>query len=326
MGPRQLRVTTLGAATADVFLSGAALSAKCDPKRGCYEEFALGEKLELEQVTFATGGGATNAAVTFARQGFDTTVLAKVGDDYAGRDIMRSLRAEGIHASRLAVDIHDSTGYATILLAPGGERSILVYRGVSEKLKFKDFDFNTLKADWLYISSLAGNLELLEKVLGWAKTKNVKVALDPGSRELARAPQLRKLLGGVTMIKGNKGELAKLFDSDDAKTVLARANKTCQYAIVSDGKNGSWASDSVSVVHAGMYSNSKVVDRTGAGDAFGSGFVAMIALGKDLRTAASFASANATGVVGHIGAKAGILHQNAQIQQMPIKVSKASKA
>lgn len=326
MARAKAKFASLGAATIDVFVQGTALTAKCDPKRGCYEEFALGEKIELDDVVQTTGGGATNAAVTFARHSFDSTVLARVGDDYAGHEAIRTLRAEGIHARRIAVDLRGKTGYSTILLAPNGERSILVYRGVSEQLSFEQFDFKNLDVDWLYISSLAGNIKLLAKVLEWAEQAGVKVAIDPGSKELAQAPKLRKLLPKITLIKGNKGELAKLFESQDPKEVLARANKTCRYAIVSDGKNGSWASDSQQIIHAGMYADVKVVDRTGAGDAFGSGFVASIAAGKGLKEAALFASANATAVVQHIGAKAGILHASAKIHSMPVKVSAAVKA
>jgi ribokinase len=64
-----------------------------------------------------------------------------------------------------------------------------------------------------------------------------------------------------------------------------------------------------------------VVDRTGAGDAFGSGFVAWYALGKSLEEAITFASANATSVVTKVGATAGILHAHARVHDMPLTVT-----
>ena len=67
-----------------------------------------------------------------------------------------------------------------------------------------------------------------------------------------------------------------------------------------------------------MYEDVKVVDRTGAGDAFGSGFLSQWALGKSLKQSVVFASANSTSVVTKIGAKTGILHQHAKLHEMPL--------
>ncbi len=92
----------------------------------------------------------------------------------------------------------------------------------------------------------------------------------------------------------------------------------CPVAIVSDGPNGVLATDSKSIVRAGMYEDVKVVDRLGAGDAFGSGFLSQWSQGKSLKESIIFASANSTSVVTKIGAKDGILHKGAKLHEMPI--------
>lgn len=82
--------------------------------------------------------------------------------------------------------------------------------------------------------------------------------------------------------------------------------------IVSDGPNGVCASDGKTIVAAGMYEDVPVLDRTGAGDAFASGFLSQWAQGKNLlQESIIFASATSTNVVTTIGAKAGILHLKA---------------
>src|SRR3990167_6248055 len=97
-----IKIATLGAATLDVFLLGKVLHAKRDVRSHEYvEQFPMGAKLELDDVVFSTGGGGTNAAVTFARQGLDTAVMAKIGDDLAGREILQSLQNEAIRTGRL---------------------------------------------------------------------------------------------------------------------------------------------------------------------------------------------------------------------------------
>ena len=88
--------------------------------------------------------------------------------------------------------------------------------------------------------------------------------------------------------------------------------------IVSDGPKGVVATDSKEIVRAGMYEDVPVIDRTGAGDAFGSGFLSQWAQGKSLSESIIFASANSTSVVTKIGAKDGILHKNVKLHHMPI--------
>ena len=67
-----------------------------------------------------------------------------------------------------------------------------------------------------------------------------------------------------------------------------------------------------------MYEDVPAIDRTGAGDAFASGFLSQWAHGAQLKDAVVFASANSSSVVNHIGAKTGILYQGARLHTMPL--------
>ena len=71
-------VISLGAAVQDVFLGGQVLTPQKE-EDGWVEEFPLGEKLDLDSIEFATGGGATNAAVTLSRQGLKTSFMGTFG-------------------------------------------------------------------------------------------------------------------------------------------------------------------------------------------------------------------------------------------------------
>lgn len=319
---KQLRVVTVGAATQDVFLTGAIFAAKREVKTQDYvEQFPLGGKLAVDQVYFDTGGGGSNAAVTFARQGCDVSFWGKVGHDAAGAEVIRVLRREGVATNRVAFDLHHNTGYSAILLAPKGERTVLTYRGASHNLSASDFPIRTLEADWLYVTSLAGNFDLLSRLLKQANAKNIEVALDPGNAELAEPKQLKRLLPFVRVLKANREELSKLFGGDDPRQILKTAAKFVQYAIMTDGGKGCYATDGATLYHAGQYKKVKVVDRLGSGDAFGSGFVAALARGGSIEEAITLASANSTSVVAQVGAKTGILHHNARYKKMKIEVS-----
>ncbi len=315
------KILTIGAATQDVFLTGKALHGRRDVRTRDYvEQFPMGAKVEVEHVYFDTGGGATNAAVTFARQGLHVGYIGKIGHDPAGAEILRVLRKEGVNVDRVVTDGKLATGYAAIMLASNGERTILSHRGASHSLAAKDVAIRTMEADWLYISSLSGNFDLLGKLLKHANLHGIQVAIDPGAAELAQPKKLKSLLPLVTVLKCNAQELALLFGGKDARDTVSRAANACPYVVGTDGPAGSYAAVGGKLYQAGQYQKVKAIDRTGAGDAFGSGFIAALARGEATEDALTFASANATSVVTQIGSKPGIL-KTTRVKRMKLKIS-----
>lgn len=314
-------IICIGAATQDVFLQGEIFKPHREEDGDMVEEFQLGSKNTVDDVTFATGGGATNAAVTFVRQGMQASYLGKIGDDIAGRAVRESLRHEGVDTSLMSVSRKLGTGYSTLLLSPKGERTILVYRGASTHYELETEDFHSKKPDWFYITSLEGNFDVLETALNYAAKNDIKVAINPGKNELKEKTKLRGLLTKCTLLNLNKEELGMLFHGDTLAELVTAAGQTVPYVIGTDGPKGSIATDGSKLYKAGMYKDVKVIDRTGAGDAFCSGFTAMIARGESIEHAMTLASANSTSVVQHIGAKKGILSKNAKLQNMNIKVT-----
>lgn len=206
-----------------------------------------------------------------------------------------------------------------MLIAPSGERTILNYRGTSLKGKEHLLDIEAISdADWVYPSSI-GDMSLLEKIISHAKANNTKVMLNPATSELEEADKLKALLEDIDVLAVNKEEAAKLVEGKDSEELIRHATHYCPVVIISDGPNGVMATDSKTIIKAGIYEDVPVVDRTGAGDAFASGFLSQWALGKSLEEAIVLASANSTSVVSKIGAKAGILTHDANIHEMPIK-------
>lgn len=317
-----IRVVSIGAAVQDVFLHGSVFTPQTEADGDVVQEFMLGSKNEVEKVTFSTGGGATNAAVTFARQGLHSMYMGKIGNDVAGTAVLDSLHTEGVDTALVGHAEAYGTGYSCILLAPTGERTILTYRGASSHYDLTEADFHDVEADWMYISSLEGNFEVLEEVFSYAARRNIKVAINPGKKELEQAERLKHLLPSVTILSLNKEEMTQLFPADTAETAALAASAVVPYAVVTDGADGVVATDRHSVVFAGMYEDVPVIDRTGAGDAFCSGFTAYIAQGAPVEQAVLFASANSTSVVGRVGAKEGILRAGASLHGMPMQIKK----
>lgn len=284
-----------------------------------YERLPLGSKLDLDDVIMSTGGNVTNAAVTFARQGLHARYAWILGTDVVSEGILRELDKEGVDTSPVVQKPEHFASYSTILLATTGERTILNYHGTALD-SVSQLNLEALEAsDWLYLSSL-GNMDMLEEIISQAKEAGVKVFLNPAGSELAKADQLRALLEDVSILAVNKEEAAQIVEGATSEELARKLAGLVPIAVVSDGPNGVVATDGTTIVTAGMYEDVPVIDRTGAGDAFGSGFISQIAQGKSLQEAIVFASANSTSVVGSIGAKAGILQAGAQLHDMPLEV------
>lgn len=313
-------ICALGAASQDVFLSGKGIRAQLDPQTNEYvEEFKLGAKLDVDQVTFSTGGGATNAAVTFARQGIESHFIGRVGHDAAAQSVVAELDHDHVNTSQMIYDEKLGTQYSTVLLSDTGERTILIYRGAANGHTLNDYeniDFSSY--DWLYLSTFSGAMEVLELIISHAKSSGVKIALNPGKAELEKPDLLRGLLSDVDLLIMNKEEAMQIVDGQNSEELARHASHYCDVVVISDGPNGVVATDGKTVVEAGMYEDVPVLDRTGAGDAFGSGFLSQWAQGKSLKDTVVFASANSTSVVTMIGAKAGILHSGVVLHDMPI--------
>lgn len=321
MSTNPAKILTFGAAAQDVFLTGKALHARRDVRTRDYvEQFPLGGKIDIEKVFFETGGGATNGAVTFARQGLKVGFVGKIGHDPAGTEVLHVLRKEGVHTDRVTTDPRLTTGYSVILLSPTGERTILSHRGASHELKAKDIAIKTLDADWFYITSLAGNFDLLTRLLKHANNRGINVAIDPGAAELAQPKKLKSLLPLITVLKANAEELAQLFGGINVRETVSKAANHCPYIVGTDGAAGAYAACAGKLYQVGQYQKVKALDRTGAGDAFGSGFIAALAKGMPIEDALTLASANATSVVTQIGSKPGILKTD-RIKRMKMKVS-----
>jgi sugar/nucleoside kinase (ribokinase family) len=315
-----IRILSIGAAVQDVFLSHSIEFKPVSdiPAHEVFLKLDLGAKADVNSINFSTGGGATNAAVTFARQGLHALFMGTIGHDPAGDAVLADMDKEGVDTTHISYSDKFNTGYSTLLLAPNGERTILTYRGASTHYEIRNFRLDEVEADWLYLSSLAGNIELLDSVLSQAKKKGMKVFLNPGKGELKRIKELKSLLEDVDILSVNKEEAQQIVDGHSLEELVMRLLNFVPIAIVSDGPNGVVASDKKTIVRAGMYEDVKVIDRTGAGDAFGSGFLSYFAQGKSLKDSIVFASANSTSVVTKIGAKAGILHKGTTLHAMPL--------
>jgi ribokinase len=315
-------VITIGTATRDVFLRSEVFKGISDPHfskkvgfpSGIAQCFPFGGKIEVEEPVITTGGGATNAAVTFARMGFRAAALFKIGDDAIGKEIVRELEDESITPFPVK-DLQNPTAYSTILLSPSGERTILVHRGASEEMRRADVPLSTLTGRWAYIAPGGIPFPVMETILKALKTTKTAVAINPSKDYLSLPERKRKALfaaASVVLLNREEAAYATGINYKREKEIFEKMDEWVDGIVaVTDGANGVTVSDGAHLYRAGVFKERVVADRTGAGDAFGSGFVAGL-IGRTLNTstiqeAIRIGSAHATSVVEHVGAKRGIL-------------------
>lgn len=312
-------ILCIGKATQDVFLKSSSAFAQHEHKGVMYEQLPIGQKLDLDEVVFATGGNVTNAAVTFARQGLHSRFMWCLGTDVASEAILQEMDREGIDTSAVIQKPEYRASYSVILMLEGGERTILNYKGTIQPSHTAELDLAEIeKAEWVYLSSL-NDIDMLERIVSHAAAHNVKVMLNPAGSELDEADKLKTILQDVHVLAVNKEEAQRLVSGETLEELVRHATNYCPVVIVSDGPNGATATDGEKVIWAGMYEDVPVVDRTGGGDAFGSGFLSYYSQGKSLKDSLIFASANSTSVVTKVGAKEGILHEGVVLHDMPIE-------
>lgn len=314
------KILSIGAATQDVFLSNSPefrLISMAENQD--VVEFQLGSKIDIQNIEISSGGGATNAATTFARQGLISSFMGVVGKDSSGEQILKMLDEESIDTSRVEFSKRFNTDYSTIILAPNGERTILTYRGASEHIYAENFELKYGEFDWIYVSNLAGRFDALLKIFKEAIKKGTKIAWNPGKKELQEPEKVRTLLQDIEILIVNKEEASLIFEGVSAEELVRNACSFVEAAILTDGANGVWAASDGKIIRAGMYEDVPSLDRTGAGDAFGSGFVSQWAQGADIKESILFASANSTSVIQYMGAKKGILYKNTKLHSMPMQ-------
>lgn len=319
-----MKFLCVGSAVQDVFLSQSDAFVPVHRGDKWFERLEIGQKFDVNKIDFSTGGGATNSATTFARQGHETVFIGTVGRDPAGEAVVTALDREGINTRHVSYSTKYNTGYSVLLLAPGGERTILTYRGASTHYDKTNFDISHVKnVDWLYATTMSGNFQILRQIFLLARATGARIAYNPGKKELADHGKLMHLLPMVDVLITNREEMAQIVPGKSSIEMIKHAVKLVPIVSITDGAHGAVASDGQQLIVAGLYNHlRRPVDRTGAGDAFGSGLVVKLAEGKALSEAVHFGSANASEVCQAIGSKTNILRRNARVHDMDIRVTR----
>ncbi len=276
--------------------------------------FSLGEKTEISQLEHFSGGGATNASVGFSRLGKKTGIVTVVGNDLEAKEIISELKKEKVNTFGIFKDKKTSTSCSVILTGFGMDRVVLSYSKAINALAKHHIPWNQLKPKWFYISSLHANPALIEKIVSFAARHKIKVALNAGAKEIAGGiKSLEPIFKKIDILILNAEEAQALCGHKKIKQNLAELSAHSKIAVITDGANGSFAQSGEKIFSQKAFPV-KVVDATGAGDAFACAFVASIIDGKPIEFALKAGTANASSVIQFLGTK-NILLNKRQIEK-----------
>jgi len=311
-------VITIGSATRDGFFEGIdflSVEGKCfvTNKGIC---LPLGAKIRVPKVHFLTGGSATNTAVSFVRQGLKTAIICRVGNDVSGKTIIEEQKDEKIDTQFIQKDYSVPTAYSVIFLTSSGERTILSYKGCAENLTVQEIPWKKIQTCWLCIGSLGKEKNILKEIIQFAVSKNIKLAINPGWHELNWLKDNPKWIDKFEIFICNQEEAAYFTDIpyNKEKKIFKKLDDLVKGIVVmTKGKNGVSVSNGKTLWKAGVFKK-KIIDATGAGDAFASGFISTFIRQEKIdegiiKDAIRVGNANACSVVEHIGTKPGILYK-----------------
>lgn len=304
-------VITVGSATVDAFAyttrTGRILIETLERKDD-FIFYPSGEKLLINQLEFSVGGGGTNTAVAMSRLGLKVAFLGKIGKGTNAKYIMRNLKEEKV-STDLVISKDSRTGYSIILDAQGKDRTILAFKGSNSELKWSEVKKNKLKAKWFYFSSMLDeSLKTQIQIAKYAEKEKIKIMYNPSGYQCRQGEKLiRDILIRAEILILNKEEAEQLLEIKNnhqnphhlAKELLKLGPKN---VIITDGKRGAYA-----LYEDKFYTikprNVKIIEATGAGDAFASTLLTGIIKKMPFKKAAQIAVVNAQSVIQHHGAK-----------------------
>ena len=275
-------IITFGSAAQDIHLKSKAFKIIKDEKdfmTGTAICLALGSKIDVEDIIFTSGGGGTNTAATFVKQGFHTAFCGAIGVDTAGLEIVRELKQLRIDTRFIVKKKEKHTNHSIIISRTGEDRTILVYRGASDILTKKDILWKKIrKVKWFYLAPLGGLLcDNFEEIVNFAYENKIKIAVNPSEQQLSLPQdQLKRIFSKVDILFLNQEEASFLtkIPFKEEQNIFKKINEMCSgIAVMTKGKDGVVVSDGKYLYSALAHSDKKIIDTTGAGDSFGAGFL-----------------------------------------------------
>lgn len=316
---------TIGGATIDNYIQIHDAEVKCNlNKTECFLCIRYGDKIAVDKFIHTVGGGAANYAIGGAKLKLKVATYINIGSDPAGKQIKDKLKQEGISTRYIVENVGMESNLSTVLIFQG-ERTIFVYQQDWE-YKLPDLD----SSKWVSLTSVSKtirNSNLCNELSAYIERTGTKLLYNPGPYQIQDGiKRYPKLLSLTELFIVNVEEAKRILGHKDEEDIPVRkllkliADLGPKLVVITNGLKGSYAFDNHNYYHLEVFP-AKLLEMTGAGDAYASGILAGLLHGEELKEAMRWGAANSASVVEQIGPQAGLLTYS----QMQEKLKQNSK-
>jgi ribokinase len=262
------------------------------------------EEAKTDKLSLGGGGSAANVAVGASRLGVKSGFIGSIGFDTFGRVLLEELEHEGVDVAHVKVDTSTSSGLTVIAINNKGQVIMFGYTGASDKLFPSDLNKEYISSsEHVHITGLSFDTALAAAKI--AKKANVTVSFDPGrlmsKMGLKRLLPLLHYVDQILLNQEEARELTGVIELEKAAKAIIKSG--LKMVIIKRGPDGVFAMNHSKSFSVPAYPV-KVVDTTGAGDAFSAGFITAQLEGKNFEDSVEFANATANLKITRVGARA----------------------
>ncbi len=308
-----LDLLSIGDCNMDAFINPSESESLCNINtKECLIAFSYADKIPVKSLDFSVGGNAANNAVGASRLGIKCGLVLTLGDDSIGNQIVESLKKEEVDLTYVIQQPATNSNF-NVVLTYSGERTIFTYHAP----RSYEFPVQLPRVSYVYLTSMGESyMPFYNHMVEWLlKNPEIKLVFNPGSWQLKeKSETVDKVMKLAHTIFVNKQEAEKLtgFAAKDfvsRELLLALSALGPKVSVITDGGVGAYAFDGANFFHCPPLPVD-AFERTGAGDAFGSGFLSAQIKGKSLDECLVWGSVNSASVIGYTGAQRGLLKEN----------------
>ncbi|MDX1975049.1 MAG: adenosine kinase [Rickettsiales bacterium] len=261
--------------------------------------------------TECSGGSVANSLAGLASLGARTAFIGKVADDKLGQIFTHDMRSTGTYFTTSMLKGELPSANCIVLVTPDAQRTMATFLGACSQVTQADIDEELIKQSAIvYIEGYLWDTEhaksAIRKAMALAKMHQRKVAMtlsDTFCVHRHRSEFLQLIHHEIDILFANEGEIKALYETEDFDTAIAKLQGQCEVAAVTRSEVGSVVVTKKEVIAVPTKAVAKVVDTTGAGDLYASGFLFGYSRGDALEQCAQLGNACAGEIIQHLGAR-----------------------
>jgi len=265
--------------------------------------------IKIEKIE--AGGSVANTMAGIAYLGGNASFIGKINSDEFGKIYRESLKKINVNFSYVEKKENLPTGASIIFITPDSERTMCTFLGASSQLSKNDINENDVREYKIiflegYLWDKGSSEEMFKHIINLARKNNIKVAMslsDIFCVSRHREDFFYLLKNDLDILIGNENEINKLIQKENLLESIVELKKINKLIIITRSENGSVAILNNEITNCEGVKVEKVLDLTGAGDLFASGFFKEYLDDSDIKKCLNRGSELASKIIQKIGAR-----------------------